>query len=322
MGSRASSLFPTSIVVCDSATAASTAVKAADALTSARYDYACTTSGAIRTGLTSLHLLLMVLAFFLTAALYVIFLRISSRREAGRLLAMPERRMPLYSMSRAMMKKVVAAQARIASDDVVPQPSKGNAIDGALAYGTRSNHYVYVVGIANDLMAFAHEAVAAEPRLRGLATVAQLPSLRSAADLLIDLFNVTPEDLWPVIILAERAAALGALADPTADEFQEYRDRVWRIMRALESGIAAAAESASAATLPAATARRPVEGAGSSDRAQWRLTEQLHSSWVPETDVAAAGADADMGTAGDPPPSTSPAAPEAATAAGTGLGPT
>jgi hypothetical protein len=183
----------------------------------------------------------MVVLFSVFTILFVIYNRIESQRTHTRIFSLTGRRMPaLHStQSRSLFKKTVSAWAQILGNDVVPQPGRGNALDGALLYGTRTNLHKYVVGIGTDLLAFACEAIAAAFGDVGGQPAARPTSLRQASPLLVDAFGLSALDLASVVSLTERASVLGAAADPTPDEFSEFREAVWRIMHSIEDSLRA-----------------------------------------------------------------------------------
>ena len=152
-------LFPSSDVDC-----ASVGSESGDA----RVDYACTSSSAVLSGLTTLHLLILLTIFTLFTILFLIYSRISSRGLHNRLYALPGRRIvaprETHGQSLRMYRRTVAGLASIAADDVVPQPSRANALDGAILYGTRTDLHKFVVSIGADLLSFSRDALAAARR--------------------------------------------------------------------------------------------------------------------------------------------------------------
>jgi hypothetical protein len=193
-----------------------------------------------------LHLLIMVVLFSVFTILFVIYNRIESQRTHTRIFSLTGRRMPALhtTQSRSLFKKTVSSWAQILGNDVVLQPGRGNALDGALLYGTRTNLHKYVVGIGTDLLAFACEAIAAAHGGVGDHPSTPRPaSLRQASPLLVDAFGLSALDLASVVSLTERASVLGAAADPTPDEFSEFREAVWRLMHSIEDRLRAASLS-------------------------------------------------------------------------------
>ena len=114
----------------------------------------------------------------------------------------------------------------------MPQPPSGNALDGALLYGTRGRGgaplHSYVVGIGADLLLSAREALAR--RARG--EYYEPATLRAAMPALLDAFPLDAIDLALIVHAVERAEVLGPLALGEAD-WQDFRERVWRVNRTL-----------------------------------------------------------------------------------------
>jgi hypothetical protein len=234
MGGASSSLFPTRVLDCSTATPPSVGAAAGDA---ARYLYACSSDSTALTGQSLLHLL--VLAVLATAGmlLYLVCARVGSRGAAARLAAQPGRRMPGGPPARppAARRRALAALAACAADDAVPQPPRGNALDGALAYGTRGAGaplWRYVVDIGADLLLTAREALArARPRGGGGRPPA---TLRAAVPALLEAYALDAIDLALIVFAVERAQVLGPLALGES-EWVEFRERVWRVARTLSA---------------------------------------------------------------------------------------
>lgn len=199
--------------------------------------------------------------------------------------------MPEETASRALYKKTVLGLVDgLLDDDAIPQPSRGNAIDGAIAYGTRTTLHRHALEIGADLLAFAQQAISsaarcgvlggnnavlrAEQRLHSLdplsdgSAAGPVPrSLREASPLLVELFSVDAIDLSLVVFTTERAQVLGAAADPSPEDFQEFRQRVWRITQQVEEQLAVITAAANARDLRLRRHRAPVPDGGSASAA-------------------------------------------------------
>lgn len=262
-GASSTTFFPRAILDCTEAN-----LQEGDA----RYDYACGANSSVRMGLTLLHLTILCIGFFIFVGCVLCWNRYDKAKTRHKMYSLPGRRMPMpeETASRALYKKTVLGLVDgLLDDDAIPQPSRGNAIDGAITYGTRTTLHRHALDIGADLLAFAQQAISsaarcgvvggnlavlrAERRLHsadlfadGSAAGPVPRSLREAAPLLVKLFSVDAIDLSLVVFTTERAQVLGAAADPSPEDFQEFRQRVWRITQQVEEQLAVITAAAQA----------------------------------------------------------------------------
>lgn len=289
-GASSTTFFPRAILDCSEAN-----LQQGDA----RYDYACGANSSVRMGLTLLHLTILCIGFFIFVGCVLCWNRYDRAKTRRKMYSLPGRRMPMpeETASRALYKRTVLGLVDgLLDDDAIPQPSRGNAIDGAIVYGTRTTLHRHALDIGSDLLAFAQQAISsaarcgvlggnlallrADKRLRSLdfaadGTVARsIPrTLREAAPLLVELFSVDAIDLSLVVFTTERAQVLGAAADPSPEDFQEFRQRVWRITQQVEEQLAIMTAAAQARQLRQRPhASEPPIGLANSDDAALRST--------------------------------------------------
>jgi hypothetical protein len=226
MGSSFGSLFPQAVLDCGSST-----------IDDARYDYECTASTQIRTGLTVLHLLVMAAVFTVAMILYVIYIRVLERKYRSSLLALRGAATTPFTPAdapRRIYKHIVAAYAMVAAEEALPRPLPSNLIDGAKGWGLPGSsgegvHFKEaILGVAADLSHLVQEALLSTGTPY---SPARLNTLRGLAPDLIRIFSLSAAMLWPVIITIEKAEHMSY--EFTAEEFALFRGQVWAIMHSL-----------------------------------------------------------------------------------------
>jgi len=276
MGSAAS-LFPTTVLDCKTTSAA--------ADPGARYDYACATSssgellrpgggkevhaddcaspivaaslrrtrgGAVRTGITLLHLILMVAVCFATLFVYIVYLRVVDRRQAMRLQALPAlRSMPLKAseVSHAVHAAILTAFLKQSSLEAVPLPpvTRGSTTPGPIGWASASDAGMTGGGAAGGVR---DDDVRLRDAIREMGSVlvsglnaifppAQVPTrtglrtLRSLAPLLVQRFGLSPSTVWPVVCAVERADLVGDDVSPR--DFSSFQSRANDILAAMRA---------------------------------------------------------------------------------------
>jgi hypothetical protein len=213
--------------------------------TDARYDYQCEQVDGRRWAMTTLHLLIMVVIFFTTLLLYMIFLRVCARRFDYQLRAMPLKYLPIGRdvLSRRMQRELVDGFTRILN--VNNQLPAANSI--LTSHAGLGVDILQSVNLRQAVLELSRDFCDLVSKVAPDGWAKAGGSLRLAAPMLIEDLHLQPRLVWTLVTAMERAefgsspsspsapssSAAPSAASFTEDEFLRLRELVWHAMNGI-----------------------------------------------------------------------------------------